>query len=180
VSGSAFFGHNARMDERVPSDSTPLEIERKFLLSGMPALPEHAVAHRMEQGYLPEDRGRLRRATGPDGAPVCTLTFKTGVGLVRGEEQRRIPEAEFLQQWPRTEGRRLLKTRYKVEEAGFVWEIDRYDDLDLVLAEVELPAPDTAVTPPDWLRPHIVREVTDDPAYQNYEIALRLASERSD
>jgi len=161
-------------------DSTPLEIERKFLLKGMPPLPEHAVAHRMEQGYLPEDRGRLRRTVGPDGVPVCTLTFKTGLGLVRREDRRPIPEAEFERQWPRTEGRRLLKTRYKVAEAGFTWEVDRYDDLDLVLAEVELPTPDTAVTPPAWLEPHIVREVTDEPEYQNYEIALRVAAERSD
>jgi CYTH domain-containing protein len=168
------------MEKPTLSDSTPLEIERKFLLTGMPALPEHAVAHRMEQGYLPEARGRLRRAVGPDGTPVCTLTFKTGVGLVRREDQRKIPEAEFLEHWPRTEGRRLLKTRYKVADAGFVWEIDRYDDLDLVLAEVELPTPDTAVTPPAWLEPHIEREVTEEPMYQNYEIALRIASEKSD
>jgi adenylate cyclase len=161
-------------------DSTPLEIERKFLLKGMPPLPAGAAAYRMEQGYLPEDRGRLRRAVGPDGAAVCTLTFKTGVGLVRQEDQRTIPEAEFLELWPRTEGRRLVKTRYKVAQGSLTWEIDRYDDLDLVLAEVELPTPDTAVTPPDWLRPHIEREVTDEPAYQNYEIALRLASEGSD
>ena len=157
-------------------DSTPLEIERKYLLKGLPPLPAHAVAHRMEQGYLPENHGRLRRAVGPDGAPVCTLTFKTGVGLVRQEDQRKIPEAQFLEHWPRTEGRRLLKTRYKVAEAGFVWEIDCYDNLDLVLAEVELPTPDTKVTPPDWLAPHIEREVTEDPAYQNYEIALRIAA----
>ena len=26
-----------------------------------------------------------------------------------------------------------------------------------------------------WLTPHILREVTDDPVYQNYELALRLS-----
>ena len=164
------------MDDPAPAgSSSPLEIERKFLLDGLPEMPGQAVAYRMEQGYLPDDHGLLRRAVGPDGAPVCTLTYKKGVGLVRGEDERTISEQEFLQHWPRTAGRRLAKTRYRVEEGRLVWEIDDYDHLDLVLAEVELPSATTPVTAPPRLRPHIVREVTDEPQYQNYEIALRLA-----
>ncbi|MHC4081498.1 MAG: CYTH domain-containing protein [Planctomycetota bacterium] len=162
------------MDADVPTGSPPLEIERKFLLDHLPAIPQRAEPHRMEQGYLPNDPGRLRRAVGPDGVPVYTLTVKTGAGLVRREDERTISEQEFQSLWPRTTGRRLAKTRYRVDEGGLVWEIDRYDGLDLVLAEVELPSADVEITIPDWLRPHIVREVTDEPAYQNYEIALRL------
>ena len=163
------------MDEDAPAGSSPLEIERKFLLDGLPALPDRAEPHRMEQGYLPDDPGRLRRAVGPDGRPVCTLTVKTGLGLVRREDERTISEQEFTRLWPRTAGRRLVKTRYRVDERGLVWEIDDYDDLELVLAEVELPSADAPITVPDWLAPHIVREVTDEPQYQNYEIALRMA-----
>jgi CYTH domain-containing protein len=163
------------MENTAPVGSSPLEIERKFLLDRLPPLPDRAIAYRMEQGYLIDGPGRLRRAVGPDGAPVCTLTVKTGVGLVRREDERTISEQEFLKRWPRTAGRRLAKTRYRVEQDGLVWEIDRYDGLDLVLAEVELPSADAEITVPDWLRPHIVREVTDEPEYQNYEIALRLA-----
>ena len=165
------------MEEDASAGSSPLEIERKFLLDGMPALPERAEPHRMEQGYLPDDPGRLRRAVGPDGRTVFTLTIKTGAGLVRREDERTISEQEFTNLWPRTAGRRLAKTRYRVDEDGLVWEIDRYDDLDLVLAEVELPSADTRITVPEWLRPHLVREVTDEPEYQNYEIALRLAAD---
>ena len=167
--------NNTAMDEDAPAGSSPLEIERKFLLDGLPALPDRAEPHRMEQGYLSDGPGRLRRAVGPDGRPVCTLTVKTGLGLVRREDERTISEQEFTKLWPRTAGRRLAKTRYRVDEAKQVWEIDRYDDLDLVLAEVELPSADAPITVPDWLRPHIVREVTEEPQYQNYQIALRLA-----
>jgi hypothetical protein len=33
------------------------------------------------------------------------------------------------------------------------------------------------VTTPDWLRPHVVREVTDDPAYSNYRLACDAGRE---
>jgi CYTH domain-containing protein len=167
------------MDEDVLNGPEPLEIERKFLLTSLPALPDRAEAHRMEQGYLPDDPGRLRRSVGPDGIPVCTLTVKSGQGLVRREDERTISEPEFARLWPRTAGRRLAKMRYRVDEGGLVWEIDRYDGLDLVLAEVELPSAETEITVPEWLRPHVVREVTDESEYQNYEIALRLAADRN-
>ena len=40
--------------------------------------------------------------------------------------------------------------------------------------EVELETPDQPVTPPQWLAPHIVREVTDDPAYTNSALSERV------
>jgi CYTH domain-containing protein len=156
-----------------PADLPSLEIERKYLLDGLPSMPAGAEAHRMEQGYF--DPVRLRRAVGPDGAVTCTHTVKTGQGLVRTETEREISHEEFDTLWPRTSGRRLTKTRYRVNDGDLVWEIDTYDRIDLVIAEVELPSPDTNVTIPPWLAPHVVREVTDEPDYQNYELALRLS-----
>ena len=155
-----------------PADLPSLEIERKYLLDGLPPIPPDAQAHRMEQGYA--DPGRLRRVVGPDGAVTYTHTIKTGVGLVRTETEREISHEEFESLWPRTAGRRLTKTRYRINDGDLVWEIDDYDRIDLVLAEVELPSPKTQVTVPPWLAQHVVREVTDDPDYQNYELALRL------
>ncbi len=149
-----------------------VEIERKFLLDGMPALPTEAAAYRMEQGYF-EDGARIRRTVEPDGTVTCTHTVKKGQGLVREEHERTISDEEFRGLWPRTATRRLRKTRYCVEVGELVWEIDAYDDIDLCLAEVELPSAETEATPPPWLAPHVVRDVTDETAYQNYEIALK-------
>ncbi len=157
------------------NEPAPLEIERTFLLDGLPALPDHAAAHRIEQGYFSDRPGRLRRNVAPDGSVECTHTVKKGSGLVREERERIITEKEFEQGWPLTEGRRLLKTRYVIDEGDFTWEIDAYHDLNLVLAEVELTAADIEVTPPEWLAPHIVRDVTAEIEFQNYELALRLS-----
>lgn len=154
------------------------EIERVFLLRGMPPLPPHAELWEIEQGYLPRAEsesdleGRLRRQV-EGGTTRHLLTRKRGVGLVRSEEEREIPAEEFAKWWPRTEGRRLRKTRHRVAAGGVIWEIDRFSGLELVLAEVELPDPRTPLEIPPWLAPLIVREVTEDPRYRNFELARR-------
>ncbi len=52
-----------------------------------------------------------------------------------------------------------------------MWEIDEFTDRELVLAEVELPAPDMVPEPPEWLGPYVVRDVTDEPEYLNANLA---------
>jgi CYTH domain-containing protein len=150
-----------------------LEIERKYLLQSLPQFPATARSYRMDQGYFANEPGRVRRTQAPDGTISYTHTIKKGVGLVREEIERVLSPDEFESLWPRTTGRRLTKTRTKVPEDNLVWEIDDYDDLDLVVAEIELPTPDTRVTIPGWLAPHVIREVTGETAYLNSALALR-------
>jgi CYTH domain-containing protein len=52
-----------------------------------------------------------------------------------------------------------------------MWEIDEFLDRELVLAEIELPAVDSPVELPAWLREHVVREVTAEPDYVNRALA---------
>jgi CHAD domain-containing protein/CYTH domain-containing protein len=151
----------------------PLEIERKFLLSGMPPTAAAAPADRIDQGWLPGEklRERLRRTRRADGREVFTRTMKFGGGVVRTEiEEETTPEL-FARLWPATRGRRVRKNRHVVAAGGLAWEIDFFLDRDLVLAEVELPSVDTPAEPPDWLRPYVVREVTLETAYLNSRLA---------
>ena len=154
-----------------------VEIERSFLLKGLPSIPAEAQTLRLEQGYLPSQaesiEGRLRRTTKPDGTVVLTHTIKKGMGLVRSEQERTLSPEEFERHWPKTAGRRLRKTRHLLWVDGLPWAIDDFDGPDLVLAEVELPAADTPFEIPAWLAPHIERDVTDEPEYRNYALAVR-------
>jgi CYTH domain-containing protein len=93
--------------------------------------------------------------------------------------EKPVPEELFARLWPLTEGRRIRKRRHHVKDGDLTWEIDEFRDRNLVVAEVELPSPSTEVTTPDWLRPHIVREVTDDPAYTNYRLATDSSTPKS-
>jgi CYTH domain-containing protein len=164
------------------------EIERKYLLSALPAMPQGTEVLRIEQGYLPDStaeateggdpppEGRVRRIVDEDGSVRMTHTIKTGHGLRRTEIERAISADEFERYWPLTEGRRLRKKRYRACGAGagaaVVWEIDAFEDRDLVLAEVELQNADEEIAFPPWLAQHVLREVTEDPSYRNYALAV--------
>ena len=155
-----------------------LEIERAWLLRGEPTLPDDRTSIHIEQGYLLGPDGtrhgaRLRRAVDPGGAVHCTMTRKSGMGLVRHEEEHVLDAASFDRLWPLTLGRRLSKIRHVVPHGSLRWEIDGFIGIDLWLAEVELPSVDTIVEPPPWLAGWILREVTDDLRYRNSALALR-------
>ena len=126
--------------------------------------------------------GRIRSIEATAGPPAemrFVHTLKLGTGLIRREIERPLSRSAFEAAWSATEGRRLTKTRWRIPDQGIVWEIDRFDTPSeasgLVLAEAEASsrASAMALIPPGWLAPVIDREVTDDPAYTNAEIAFR-------
>ena len=152
--------------------SEHVEIERKYLLRELPSAVVDVPALEMAQGYLPGERlsERLRHVSSAEGERWYR-TLKAGTGLRRLEIEEETSREVFDGLWPLTQGRRLAKKRRRVEEDGFTWEIDEFSDRELVLAEIELPTETTAVTPPEWLRPYVVREVTGEQEYQNYTLA---------
>lgn len=166
----------ARVDavvEQMRGGGANLEIERKFLLRGMPRLPDHAVRTEIAQGYLPGERlqERVRRVRRAGEPARFYRTVKVGSGLSRTELEEEADEATFRRLWPLTKGRRIRKLRFKVPEGDLTWEIDRFRGRRLVLAEVELPSEDTEIPIPDWLRDHIDRDVTGEDEYVNINLA---------
>jgi len=151
------------------------EIERKFLLTEMPEGPLGDAAttvQDIDQGYLPGGHVTERvRAISADGVTRWYRTVKGGNGLVRLELEDQIDRDLFEALWPLTSGRRVRKRRYLVREGETEWTIDEFLDRPLALAEVELANPDDAAKPPAWLAPHVDREVTGDPTYDNARLA---------
>lgn len=148
-----------------------IEIERKFLVDGVPPGVGWDDGEALRQGYLALDGDtevRLRRRG--DGAAV--LTLKRGGGRVRAEEELDVGPEQAERLWALTEGRRVEKVRHRADVGGATVELDVYGgDLDgLVVAEVEFPdeAAADAWTPPSWA----AREVTDDDAYKNRALAV--------
>jgi CHAD domain-containing protein/CYTH domain-containing protein len=148
------------------------EVERKYLLTGLPPAAAGRPSAVIEQGYLPGERlvERLRRIR-TNGGVRLVRTVKEGSGLVRLEIEETVTPEVFQALWPLTAGRRLRKRRYRVPDGDLTWEIDEFLDRDLVLAEVELPSVKADLSVPEWLRPSVAREVTDDPAYGNAELS---------
>jgi CHAD domain-containing protein/CYTH domain-containing protein len=154
------------------SAPVPMEIERKYLLRSLPHTMRGMPSVEIAQGWLPGTRLLERVREVRRGAQVQYFrTVKLGSGVARVElEEETTPEL-FAVLWPTTRERRIRKRRYKVTEGGLTWEIDQFAGRDLVLAEIELPTVDTEVSLPHWLAPYVVREVTDDAAYVNANLA---------
>lgn len=152
-----------------------MEIERKFLLNGVPPTVRFARGEPIRQGYLALDGDtEVRIRISSKGA---VLTIKAGRGGVRVEEEIALEEGQGQALWELTEGRRVQKTRRRVRLADpaadgeLVVEVDEYSgELDgLVVAEVEFPDEEAAraFEPPAWFG----RELTGDPRYANRTLA---------
>lgn len=150
-----------------------VEIERKYLLKELPELPRPSEVLEIDQGYLPGEKllERLRRQKSRDGAIRYFRTVKLGDGVERIELEDETDEKTFDHLWLLTEGRRLKKRRFVVPNGDDVWEVDEFLDRPLVLAELELGRADAPVAMPDWLKPVVVREVTDEREYTNRSLA---------
>jgi adenylate cyclase len=152
-----------------------LEIERKFLATP-DVLPLCRSGVLLVQGYLYTDSRntlRVRRAGGR-----AFLTWKgPKSGAVREEIEAEVPlqmGEELLADVPVQE--RIRKTRYRVEHAGAIWDVDVFAGaLDgLILAEIEMARADQRVALPPW----VGREVTSDQRYRNSRLATWARLER--
>lgn len=150
----------------------PVEIERKFLLSGMPPRAAEAPASLLRQGYVPGTTLVERvRCVERDGARRWYRTVKLGRGLVRVEVEEETTAAIGEALWSLTEGRRVSKHRHVVEDGDRRWDVDAFADRALWLAEIELGSADERVVIPAWLQPWIVRDVTEESEYTNLVLA---------
>jgi adenylate cyclase len=146
----------------------PVEIERKFIASpAVLALCRSGTP--FVQGYLVADEAstiRIRKA----GERMLVTWKSPRRGTSRDEFEFPIPMedgAELLARLP--PGRRLEKTRYRVEHAGAVWDVDVFGGAlaGLILAEIELDREDQPIELPPWIE----REVTADTRYRNSRLA---------
>lgn len=170
---SELLGRVESLAEEMRRAAADVEIERKFLLTGMPSLPDGAVRTEIVQGWLPGERlqERIRRVRRRGEPPKYYRTVKLGSGLSRTEVEEEADEATFRRLWSLTKGKRVRKLRFKVPDGDLTWEIDRFAGRRLFLAEVELPSEDYEVRVPDWLSGHVERDVTGEDAYVNINLA---------
>ena len=146
------------------------EIERKFLVKKLPAIPENIDNHVIQQGYIfisEKIEIRIRKI-----GSIYFQTIKTGEGLSRGEYEIELSSDQFDLLWPLTEGKRVEKTRFEIEYANLLIELDIYSgNLEgLYTAEVEFPSETKSkkFTPPEWFG----EEITLDSRYKNKNLAL--------
>lgn len=151
-----------------------VEIERKFLLAGEGWRNAVVRSAHMAQGYL-VDAAALSAGLARCSVRVriageqAWLNIKSAeLGVERAEFEYPLPQADA--EWMLRElcRGRVEKTRHWVEVEGHLFEIDEFlgDNAGLVVAELELPAADTAFPRPAWLG----QEVSHMPRYYNVQL----------
>jgi adenylate cyclase len=146
-----------------------LEIERKFLVRDDSWRRAVTRSLPMRQGYLGGEGGAASVRVRLEG-DAARLNIKASVvGSARAEFEYPLPPADARALLEMCVGV-LQKTRHFVPHAGMTWEVDEFigANAGLVVAEIELPAPDHVFAHPAWLG----REVTDDRRYYNHHLAL--------
>jgi len=151
-----------------------VEIERKFLLHGDGWRSLVESTERLAQGYLV---GAEALRTGVSRASVrariagdrAWLNIKSArLGIERAEFEYAIPVADAESMLAELCDGVLEKFRHLVTVDGVTFEIDEFlgDNAGLVVAEVELDAPDAPFPQPTWLG----REVSALPRYYNVNL----------
>lgn len=148
-----------------------LEIERKFLVANDTWKAAAQPGQAFVQGYLCADGPASVRVRIEGEA--ANINIKAAViGTSRAEYEYPVPPADAHAMLAGLcVAPPLEKTRYRVADAGHVWEIDVFEGANdgLVVAEIELASADEQFRPPEWLG----REVTEERCYYNQALALK-------
>ncbi len=143
-----------------------MEIERKFLVRN-DAYREAASSHKhIKQGYLqsaPERTVRVRIKGNSGYLTIKGIGDQSGTSRFEWEQEISISDAEALLSL--CEPGIIDKVRYLVPVGQHTFEVDEFagENAGLVMAEVELNAPDEVFEQPDWLG----EEVTGETRYYN-------------
>ena len=160
----------------------PYEIERKYLiyypnikeLESMPNCTKVDIT----QTYLKssDDTERRIRARGINGDYLYYLTEKRKISsLKRVETEKKLTQDEYLKLLMEADNRlhTISKTRYCLVDNNKYFEIDIYPEWDnQAIMEIELNNEDEEIKLPEFVK--IVKEVTDDECYKNYQMAKEM------
>ena len=155
-----------------------VEIERKFLVKDLSWKASATSFKEFQQGYFPTGDGVTVRAR--IAGDRARLTIKGPVsGISRAEFEYPIPIADavaFLSSFCTKPV--IIKRRWYVPFCDFTWEVDEFAGKNegLIVAELELDAPDREFPRPPWLG----REVSHEPRFRNSRLVRHPYSEWTD
>ena len=163
------------------------EIERKYLIRypDIRVLKAQKGVEQWEivQIYLtvagPGETRRIRQVVS-NGEIKYYKTFKRHLSdLTNVEEEGEIDQLEYIRLSKEVQPgcKPLGKTRYRIPYEGHVLEFDIYPFWqDRAIMEIELESEDEGAAIPDYVR--IIRDVSDDPAYKNRQLAENVVYEK--
>lgn len=159
----------------------PMEIERKFLIEypdikWLESLPNCQRVEIIQTYLKSDDQEEVRvRQRGINGNYIYFKTTKKKMdGMKRIELERRLSQNEYLQLLMEadTQRRQIRKDRYCLTYDNQYFEIDIYPFWKhQAIMEIELRDENQVISFPQEIK--VIKEVTDDPAYKNAQLAKR-------
>lgn len=157
-----------------------LEIERKFLLK---RLPEKLLEKRKHEKlnivqfyfFIGGIWQRFRvLKNGKNTKYIHTIKKSLSPGVYE-ENEKEVTKEEFdiLYNKHKNKCRVIEKTRFVIKHKGLKFEIDKYEDLSLVILEVELPKLSFKFDFPNNLAEEIVMEATGIKQFSNFSLSLK-------
>ena len=143
-----------------------MEVERKFMVRGNSYRQLAYASDRIKQGYICSGHGRTVRVRLRGGRGYLTIKGPSlDGGLSRYEFEKEITPDEAEQLFRLCEPGIIDKTRFLVKSGQHTFEVDECygENEGLVMAEVELSAPDEPYEKPAF----IGKEVTGDRRFYN-------------
>ena len=143
-----------------------MEVERKFMVRGNSYRQLAYASDRIKQGTICSGHGRTVRVRLRGGRGYLTIKGPSlDGGLSRYEFEKEITPDEAEQLCRLCEPGIIDKTRYLVKSGQHTFEVDEFygENEGLVMAEVELSAPDEPYEKPAF----IGKEVTGDRRFYN-------------
>lgn len=171
------------------------EVERKFLLHAVPQINYDSII-RIKQAYKSDRPERIRQeeiyprprkpienfwlAENPkllyEHTLKETLEGKEGVQ----ETNQQLNESKFNDLIPMFPNiiKKIRHVKSCKINVGMKWEIDdfslhRTEMVSIIVAEIEVPSLNYDIQFPEWLKPYILKEITDDKTYSNFKLAQR-------
>jgi len=160
-----------------------LEIERKYLLKRIPNISWTRMIE-IKQYYL-QDGTRIRSSflkevgSGDFEYVKCKKTLLSKNPKVYDEQENIISKEEFDKLLGKAKTG-LMKTRLiKKVSGGLKWEVDVYEDFDLIVAEIEIPSKKYIVSVPKFIKDVLVMEVTEFSQFSNRNLSDKIINKKN-
>jgi CYTH domain-containing protein len=147
-----------------------LEFERKFLLLKQPVLKADVV-YRVEQHYFGDDRIRRTSTEGENDVFYHTIKKNLRPG-VNSENEKKISRSDYYNLLEKSKSF-IIKHRHCYFIGDLKWEVDVFEDISLVVAEVEYPKEDYKIKIPKFIEDVMIMEVTNFREFSNKSISKK-------
>src|ERR1019366_892940 len=144
-----------------------IEIERKFNLKSMPNVDPDEIV-KIDQWYWKNNgiwEGASTWFSDVDGNKWMHTIKKSVSKGVNIEDEKDLTLDEYNRfietcQMPGSESRFISKERHIYKDGDLKWEVDKFDDIYLIIAEIEIPKKNHPIVFPDYISDLVLLQVT--------------------